>query len=104
MLECSSSGSNLFVVQEGFADYLDTALRATRRKNHPSLQHRHGNGSIVQQQQQVSSQRRPDGGLTHQPDVANGDASNNSMWPSAIAAGAVAVGAVAALTLRQAFS
>lgn len=69
------------IVQEGFADYLDTALRATRRS---------------QRRQQLSSTGSDQG--------ASGEDNKTSLWNGALAAGAVAVGAMAALTLRQAFS
>ena len=70
-------------VQEGFADYLETALRATRRS---------------QQKQQLLSTGSDQGG------GATGEDNRSSVWTVAFAAGAVAVGAMAALTLRQAFS
>lgn len=61
---------------EGCADYLETALRATRRSR---LKKRN---------------------IT----ADSGDENGASLWQGAFAAGAVAVGAMAALTLRQAFS
>lgn len=64
---------------EGFADYLETAVRATRRS---------------QAKRKVVS----DSGLE------TDEERKASLWQGAFAAGAVAVGAMAAFTLRQAFS
>ena len=69
-----------FCLQEGFADYLETAVRATRR-------------SQAKQRKVV-----PDSG------VETDEERKASLWQGAFAAGAVAVGAMAAFTLRQAFS
>lgn len=59
------------IMQEGFGDYLETALRVTKLKKNRE---------------------------------ASDEESKVSLWNGAFAAGAVAVGAMAALTLRQAFS
>ncbi len=68
-------------LQEGFADYLETALRATRRSP---------------PKKSLSSTGSDQEGATRED--------KTSIWNGALAAGAVAVGAMAALTLRQAFS
>lgn len=68
-------------LQEGFGDYLETALRATRRSH-------------------LKKRKAASNGVEAAPDEDRGA----SLWQGAFAAGAVAVGAMAALTLRQAFS
>lgn len=67
---------------EGFSDYLETALRATRRSH---LKKRNIEADSA-------------------GETSGEDERGASRWNGAFAAGAVAVGAVAALTLRQVFS
>ena len=72
----------VYRLQEGFGEYLETALRATR-KNHFKCRNK------------VPGKSATDGGEGEE---------GGSLWHGAMAAGAVAVGAVAAFTLRQVFS
>ena len=78
------------VLQEAFADYLDTSLRSAIRRRHRIPRE-------IQAQQVLP-------GTQHMA-MSNGDGgSESSMWPSALVAGALAVGAVGLFTLRQALS
>lgn len=65
-------------LQEGFGEYLETALTATRKRHF-----------------KCRNRATTDGGEM---------VDNGSAWHGAVAAGAVAIGAMAAFTLRQVFS
>ena len=70
---------SMCLLQEGFGEYLETALTATRRRHFKCRNRATADGG----------EREEDG---------------SSVWHGAVAAGAMAIGAMAAFTLRQVFS
>lgn len=77
----------VFVLQVGYSDFLDKSLRRSSIVKKQLCQHR-----------DAEAQRRERGG------AEGSDDKESSMWPGALAASALAIGAITAFTLKQAFS